>query len=102
MAMNPKAGSKYLSGLYEAILKLETVEECENFFSDLCTIIELDTFAQRLEVARLLRKNLIYLDIVESTGASTATISRVNRALCWGKGGYETILSRLEEQKEEK
>ena len=67
--------------LYEAILKLETLEECEAFFEDLCTVQELESISQRLVVAKLLTEDKVYTDIVECTGASTATISRVNRTL---------------------
>jgi len=83
--------------LIEALLSLENEEECENLLSDLCTIREMQDLAQRIEVARLLRAQMTYNDIAQTTGASTATISRVNRCLLYGAGGYETILSRLEE-----
>ena len=82
--------------LYEAILSLETPEECRAFFQDLCTVAELRAMAQRLEVAQLLDKGLIYNDILQRTGASSATISRVNRALQYGADGYKTVLPRLE------
>ena len=81
--------------LYEAILSLKTPEECHAFFQDLCTVAELRAMAQRLEVARLLDKGLIYNDILQRTGASSATISRVNRALQYGADGYKTVLPRL-------
>lgn len=81
--------------LYEAILALETPEECRSFFQDLCTVAELRAMAQRLEVAQLLDKGLIYNDILQRTGASSATISRVNRALQYGADGYKTVLPRL-------
>ena len=81
--------------LYEAILALETPEECRAFFQDLCTVAELRAMAQRLEVAQLLDKGLIYNDILRRTGASSATISRVNRALQYGADGYKTVLPRL-------
>ena len=82
--------------LYEAILALETPEECRAFFQDLCTVAELRAMSQRLEVAQLLDKGLIYNDILQRTGASSATISRVNRALQYGSDGYKTVLPRLE------
>lgn len=83
--------------LYEAILKLESIEECEAFFEDLCTVQELESITQRLVVAKLLTEGRVYTDIVERTGASTATISRVNRTLNYaGKGGYNKIFGRLE------
>ncbi len=81
--------------LYEAILKLETVEECEAFFEDLCTVQELESISQRLVVAKLLTEDKVYTDIVEKTGASTATISRVNRTLQSGKDGYSIIFDRF-------
>ena len=81
--------------LYEAILSLETPEECRAFFQDLCTVAELRAMAQRLEVAQLLDEGLIYNDILQRTGASSATISRVNRALQYGADGYKTVLPRL-------
>ena len=81
--------------LYEAVLSLETPEECRAFFQDLCTVAELRAMAQRLEVAQLLDDGLIYNDILQRTGASSATISRVNRALQYGADGYKTILPRL-------
>lgn len=84
--------------LYKAILNLETVDECKAFFQDLCTVAELRALEQRLEVAQLLDDGLIYNDILERTGASSATISRVNRALQYGADGYKTILPRIKEK----
>jgi len=81
--------------MYEAILKLETLEECENFFDDLCTVTELQAMEQRFEVAECLSKGMIYNTILEKTGASSATISRVNRSLQYGKGGYDVVFERL-------
>ena len=81
--------------LYEAVLSLQTPEECRAFFQDLCTVAELRAMAQRLEVAQLLDEGLIYNDILQRTGASSATISRVNRALQYGADGYKTVLPRL-------
>ena len=86
--------------LYEAILKLRTKEECYNFFQDLCTISELRSMEQRYEVAVLLDSGMIYSDILGQTGASSATISRVNRALISGTGGYELVLERMKEQEQ--
>ena len=83
--------------LYRAILTLETEEECYNFFQDLCTIPELRSMEQRYEVATLLSQGLIYNDILERTGASSATISRVNRSLIYGAGGYESVLEKMRE-----
>ena len=83
--------------LYESILKLQSVDECKNFFQDLCTVSELRAMEQRLEVAILLSDGMIYNDILERTGASSATISRVNRALQYGADGYQTVLPRIRE-----
>lgn len=83
--------------LYKAIVSLETVEECQNFFQDLCTVAELRAMAQRLEVAQFLDEGMIYNDILQRTGASSATISRVNRALQYGAGGYSSVLAKLKE-----
>lgn len=88
--------------LYRAILTLKTEEECYNFFQDLCTISELRSMEQRYEVATLLNEGLIYNDILERTGASSATISRVNRSLIYGTGGYEAALERMAQQEEDK
>lgn len=81
--------------LFEAILTLKDQEECRAFFQDLCTVAELKAMAQRLEVAQLLDQGRIYNDILQRTGASSATISRVNRALQYGADGYKTVLPRL-------
>lgn len=83
--------------LYKAILLLRDEEECYNFFQDLCTIPELRSMEQRYEVATLLSQGLIYNEILERTGASSATISRVNRSLIYGAGGYEGVLERMKE-----
>ena len=74
--------------LFQCILKLETMEECYAFFEDLCTVQEIKTMAQRIAVAKLLSDKRVYSEIVAQTGASTATISRVNRSLAYGNGGY--------------
>ncbi len=81
--------------LFEAVLALKDQEECRAFFQDLCTVAELRAMAQRLEVAQLLSQGLIYNDILQRTGASSATISRVNRALQYGADGYKAVLPRL-------
>ena len=86
--------------LYKAILTLETEEECYNFFQDLCTIPELRSMEQRYEVATLLNNGLIYNDILERTGASSATISRVNRSLSYGTGAYAKIFERMKGKKQ--
>lgn len=83
--------------LMKAVLSLQTEEEALAFFEDLCTIPEMISISQRLEVAQLLRQKCSYKDIAEKTGASTATISRVNRALVYGANGYETVLERLDD-----
>ena len=83
--------------LYRAILALETEEECDAFFQDLCTIAELRSMEQRYEVATLLSEGMVYSDILERTGASSATISRVNRALLNGTGGYVSVLGKMKE-----
>ena len=86
--------------LYQAILTLETEEECYNFFQDLCTISELRSMEQRYEVASLLNDGMIYNDILEKTGASSATISRVNRSLNYGMGAYRIIFDRRKEDEQ--
>ncbi|NLK21159.1 MAG: hypothetical protein GX308_03535 [Epulopiscium sp.] len=84
--------------LFEVILMLRNIDECYSFFEDICTINEIKSLAQRLEVAKMLRKHKTYSEITEKTGASTATISRVNRSLTYGSDGYNMILDRLEER----
>ena len=81
--------------LYEALLQVETVEECKKFLEDLCTVNELRAMEQRYQVATYLHSGMIYSDILERTGASSATISRVNRSLQYGAGGYEVVFRRL-------
>lgn len=83
---------------YKAILTLKTVEECEAFFSDICTIQELEAFSQRLEVAKCLLDGKNYADICKEIGASTATICRVGKCVKYGDGGYKTVISRLNEE----
>ena len=85
------------SRLYKAIVQLKTPEECYEFLSDLCTMSELTAMEQRFEVAELLNEGMIYNDILEKTGASSATISRVNRSLNYGTGAYHAVMSRLKE-----
>lgn len=80
--------------LFECILKLETLEECYAFFEDLCTVPEVKAMAQRTAVAKLLSEKTVYNGIVEKTGASTATISRVNRSLAYGCGGYNMVFNK--------
>ena len=94
--MFSKTDEKQLRLLVHALLALETEEETEALLDDLCTIREIQDLGQRLEVARLLRKQATYTDIAQATGASTATISRVNRCLVYGAGGYQSVLDKLE------
>ncbi|MBQ9229273.1 MAG: TrpR-like protein, YerC/YecD [Eubacterium sp.] len=95
--MNSKIENKNVDFLFKAILALETREECYDFFEDLCTAQELKTIAQRLVVAKMLSDKCVYTDIVRETGASTATISRVNRSLQYGCDGYDKIFERIAE-----
>ena len=88
--------------LFNAVLQLKSIEECYDFFEDLCTVTELKALSQRIVVAKMLRENRVYSDIVEETGASTATISRVNRSLRYGNDGYDEVFKRLKEAAEEK
>jgi TrpR-related protein YerC/YecD len=83
--------------LYESLLQLESAEECRRFLQDLCTVNELKAMEQRIEVAMYLREGMIYQDILKRTGASSATISRVNRCLQYGAEGYQTVLPRLDD-----
>ncbi len=86
--------------MYRAILSLKDMDECMSFFDDLCTVTELQAMEQRYHVAVCLDKGMIYNDILAETGASSATISRVNRSLQYGAGGYGIVFDRLKEQKE--
>lgn len=81
--------------LFQAILSLENTDECYTFFEDICTINELLSLSQRFEVARMLREHKTYLEIADKTGASTATISRVNRSLNYGNDGYDMVFKRM-------
>ena len=98
--MNSKIRDELTDKLFEAILLLENIDECYNFFEDIGTILEIKALAQRLEVAKMLRDGRTYTDIGEKTGASTATISRVNRSLNYGADGYKLILDRLDSKSE--
>ncbi len=100
--MNTKLKDKYLDDLFEAILTLETEEECYNFFEDLCTVLELRSLSQRYQVAKMLNDKHVYSDIVAETGASTATISRVNRSINYGSEGYAVVFERLAKKHENK
>ena len=86
--------------LYQAVMALKDADECRRFFQDLCTVAELKAMEQRMEVAMLLDEGLIYSDILQRTGASSATISRVNRCLHYGADGYKTVIPRLKEREE--
>ena len=94
--MNDKLKEKNIDFLIDAVLCLKTKEEAFNFFEDLCTIPELKAMAQRLQVAKMLSQNCVYSDIVIKTGASTATISRVNRSLIYGSDGYSVVFERTQ------
>ena len=96
---NRKKNSDPQSELYRAILTLKTPEECYAFFHDLCTQTELSAIEQRYEVAKMLYEGMIYNDILAQTGASSATVSRVNRSLMNGKDAYSLIFDRIEEKK---
>lgn len=87
-----RSNEKYIDALYDALLKLHSKEEITAFFEDLCTRNEVHAMGQRLEVARLLSENVPYNEIADKTGASTATISRVAKALNYGSGGYKLVL----------
>ena len=97
--MNKKIRTSEVEQLFKAIMCLKDTEECFEFFEDLCTINELLSLSQRFEVAKRLREQRTYLEIAEKTGASTATISRVNRSLNYGNDGYDMVMKRLEEEK---
>ena len=94
--MTEKLKDANMDFLFDSILKLETREECYKFFEDLCTVNELKSISQRVVVAKMLTEKRVYRDIVAATGASTATISRVNRSLSYGEGGYDIVFERLQ------
>lgn len=94
--MNKKIKTPAVDCLFDAILSLQNREECYVFFEDICTINELLSLSQRFEVAKMLREHKTYLEIAEKTGASTATISRVNRSLNYGNDGYDMVFNRIE------
>ena len=97
--MNNKIRTESVKHLLEAILTLETIEECFIFFDDICTVNELLSISQRFEVASMLCNHETYLKIAEKTGASTATISRVNRSLNYGNDGYELVFGRMKSRR---
>ncbi|MGB4199196.1 MAG: YerC/YecD family TrpR-related protein [Tepidanaerobacteraceae bacterium] len=96
-----KLKDPYVDMLFDAILLLENREECYRFFEDICTIGEVQSMAQRLQVAKMLKEGRTYIEIAQATGASTATISRVKRFLHYGANGYNTILERLGKRKQQ-
>ncbi|MBR4888207.1 MAG: TrpR-like protein, YerC/YecD [Clostridia bacterium] len=96
--MNPKLKDNNLDFLFQCILSLQTEAECYDFFGDLCTVDELKAMSQRLAIARMLSTKRVYSDIVAETGASTATISRVNRSLQYGNDGYDIVFGRLPDE----
>ena len=98
--MNKRERKPRNERMYEAILSLSSVEECMNFFDDLCSVTELQAMEQRFQVAVCLNDGMIYNDILAQTGASSATISRVNRSLQYGKDGYAVVFERLKERNE--
>lgn len=93
-----KLKSKDVDFLFEAILTLENLEDCYRFFEDICTVNEIKAMAQRIHVAKMLRERKTYIDIADTTGASTATISRVNRFYNYGNDGYKRVFERLKEK----
>ena len=99
--MSKKIRTEAVDHLLEAILCLKDKEECYTFFEDVCTINEILSLSQRFEVAHMLREQKTYLDIAEKTGASTATISRVNRSLNYGNDGYDMVFARMKGQEGE-
>ncbi|MEG0133577.1 MAG: YerC/YecD family TrpR-related protein [Clostridium sp.] len=96
--MDSKIKSKDMDLFFDAILALENREECYKFFEDVATITEVKALAQRIHVAKLLKSKKTYTEIAEITGASTATISRVNRCLNYGSDGYNTVLDRIDSE----
>lgn len=99
--MNNKLKDEHMDALFNAILSLENTEECYKFFEDLCTVLELKAMSQRMQVATMLVQKRVYSDIVAETGASTATISRVNRTLNYGSDGYALVFDRMKKESEE-
>lgn len=96
-----KLNDKLIGNLVKAIISINNEQECFDFLEDLCTMSELKSIAQRLEVAKMLEQGMVYSEIAQKTGSSTATISRVKRALDYGTGGYRAVLNKLEESSEE-
>ena len=98
--MSKNIRNESTDGLFQAILSLQDMDECYTFFEDVCTINEILSLSQRFEVAHMLRQQKTYLDIAEKTGASTATISRVNRSLNYGNDGYDMVFARMQQPEE--
>ncbi|MGF7185567.1 TrpR-related protein YerC/YecD [Desulfitispora alkaliphila] len=98
MTYKSKLKGEFIDSLFEAIMLLESEEECYRFFEDIATISELKALGQRLEVAKMLERDCTYTEIAETTGASTATISRVKRCLNYGEDGYKLVLSKLKDK----
>lgn len=98
---NSKIKSDNMDFLFECILSLQSMDECYDFFEDLCTVNELQAISQRIVVAKMLSEKRVYSDIVKETGASTATISRVNRSLQFGCNGYEKLFERVAARKKD-
>lgn len=98
--MSRKLQDDNIDFLFKAILELENIEDCYDFFEDLCTVQELKTISQRIVVAKMLSEKCVYTDIVNATGASTATISRVNRSLQYGCDGYDKIFNKIKQKEE--
>lgn len=99
--MGKNIRTEAVNHLFEAVLSLKDSEECYAFFEDICTVNELMSLSQRYEVAKMLRNHNTYLEIAEKTGASTATISRVNRSLNYGNDGYDMVFARVDRDKKE-
>lgn len=99
--MGKSVRTEAVNELFEAVLTLKDKEECFAFFEDVCTVNELLSLAQRFEVAKMLKDKKTYMEVAEKTGASTATISRVNRSLNYGKDGYEMVFARMKENRDQ-
>lgn len=97
MVYNNRLKDPLIDSLFQAVLTLKSPEECYRFFEDICTVAEIKSLAQRLEVAKMLEANSTYTEIAEKTGASTATISRIKRCLNYGADGYKLVLERIKE-----
>ena len=95
MSLKDLEFKNYLDMLFKAVLELQNIDECYKFFEDIATITELKAISQRIQVAKMLKEKKVYTEIAEATGASTATISRVNKCLNYGQGGYNIVLDRI-------